>query len=230
MFHISKFSKWPPFWARDKLFTVSYTGRRIYQKDSHEHFRHFELLIDAVIQILTKNYQFQNLTYFVTWWRHEWRHEYVFIISLNGQCHKEHARNCIIHRHMYIYILLLISMLWHRQAIFKSKGDKLCSSAECRIWTRGPRHRIASRLNARWQTDWAIEDQAKTWYIYIYVSLWRDTLGFIVQHNPYSENAHLEQRWEFFFTILFNLKVQNKICVLITISHYHQNWPTLNIH
>ena len=56
--------------------------------------------------------------------------------------------------------LLLISMLWHRQAIFKSKGDKLCSSAECKIWTRGPRHQIASRLNARWQTDWAIEDQA----------------------------------------------------------------------
>ena len=64
----------------------------------------------------------------------------------------------------YAYLLLLISMLWHRQAIFKSKGDKLCSSAECRIWTRGPRHQIASRLNARWQTNWAIEDQAKkTW-------------------------------------------------------------------
>ena len=61
----------------------------------------------------------------------------------------------------YTYLLLLISMLWHRQAIFKPKGDKLCSSAECRIWTRGPRHQIASRLNARWQTDWAIEDQAK---------------------------------------------------------------------
>ena len=52
-------------------------------------------------------------------------------------------------------------MLWHRQAIFKSKGDKLCCSAECRIWTRGPRHQFASRLNARWQTDWAIEDQVK---------------------------------------------------------------------
>ena len=25
----------------------------------------------------------------------------------------------------------------------------------------GPRHQIASRLNARWQTAWAIEDQAK---------------------------------------------------------------------
>ena len=52
-------------------------------------------------------------------------------------------------------------MLWHRQAIFKSKGDKLCSSAESRIWTRDPRHQFASRLNARWQTNWAIEDQAK---------------------------------------------------------------------
>ena len=61
----------------------------------------------------------------------------------------------------YTYLLLLISMLWHRQAIFKSKGDKLCSSAECRIWTRGPRHQIASRLNAYWQTDRVIEDQAK---------------------------------------------------------------------
>ena len=61
----------------------------------------------------------------------------------------------------YTYLLLLISMLWHRQAVFESKGDKLCSSAECRIWTRGPRHQIASRLNTRWQTDWAIEDQAK---------------------------------------------------------------------
>ena len=61
----------------------------------------------------------------------------------------------------YTYLLLLISMLWHRQAIFKSKRHKLCSSAECRIWTRGPTHQIAYRMNARWQTDWAIEDQAK---------------------------------------------------------------------
>ena len=61
----------------------------------------------------------------------------------------------------YTYLLLLISMLWQRQAIFKSKGDKLCFSAECRIGTRGPIHQIASRLNARWQTDWVIEDQAK---------------------------------------------------------------------
>ena len=33
-------------------------------------------------------------------------------------------------------LLLLISMLWHRQAIFASKGDKLRSSAQCRIRNR----------------------------------------------------------------------------------------------
>ena len=62
---------------------------------------------------------------------------------------------------IHICLLLLISMLWHRQAIFESKGDKLSSSAESRIRThQGLRHQIASRLNAHWQTDWAIEDQA----------------------------------------------------------------------
>ena len=51
----------------------------------------------------------------------------------------------------YTCLLLLISMLWHRQAIFESKGDMLSSSAEGRIRThQGLRHQIASRLNARW--------------------------------------------------------------------------------
>ena len=66
-----------------------------------------------------------------------------------------------IRTYIHTCLLLLISMLCIRQAIFKSKGDKLCSSAECRNGTRGPRHQIASRLIAHWQTDWAIEDQAK---------------------------------------------------------------------
>ena len=62
----------------------------------------------------------------------------------------------------YTCLSLFISMLWHRQAIFESKGDKLSSSAESRIRTnQGLRHQIASRLNAHWQTDWAIEGQAK---------------------------------------------------------------------
>ena len=61
----------------------------------------------------------------------------------------------------YTCLFLLISMLWHRQAIFESKEDKLSSSDESRIRThQGLKHQIASRLNAHWQTDWAIEDQA----------------------------------------------------------------------
>ena len=77
VFNISKFSKWPLFWARDNFFTGSYTGSWIDQIDSHEHFRHFELLIDALAQILTEICHFQNLTHFVTWWRHRWSHECV---------------------------------------------------------------------------------------------------------------------------------------------------------
>ena len=60
----------------------------------------------------------------------------------------------------YTCLLLLISMLWHRQAIFESEGDKLSSSAEGRIRTQDLRYLFTSRLNACWQTDWTIEDQA----------------------------------------------------------------------
>ena len=99
---------------------------------------------------------------------------------------------CPIYTYTYTY-LLLISMLWHRQAIFESKEDKLSSSDECRIRTQGLRHLFASRLNARWQTDWAIEDQAikleldspSLWsasiqptrhiYIYIYIYIYIHT-------------------------------------------------------
>ena len=35
VFNISKFSKWPPFWARDNVFTGGNTGIWIYQNDSH---------------------------------------------------------------------------------------------------------------------------------------------------------------------------------------------------
>ena len=85
---------------------------------------------------------------------------YIYMYIYIYMCVCECARACVIY--IYTRLLLLISMLWHRQAIFESKGDKLSSSAECRIRThQGLRHQIASGLNARWQTDWPIEDQAK---------------------------------------------------------------------
>ena len=46
---------------------------------------------------------------------------------------------------LYTCLLLLSSMLWHRQAIFESKGDKLSSSAECRIRTQGLWNRISNK-------------------------------------------------------------------------------------
>ena len=79
VFNISNFFKMAAILSPTNFFTGSYTGSWIYQKDSHEHFRHFEILIDAVTQILTEIYQFQNLTYFVIWWRHQSGREYLFI-------------------------------------------------------------------------------------------------------------------------------------------------------
>ena len=65
-----------------------------------------------------------------------WNQQPVPMISEHS-AHSTHlpfgCRTCIWR---YTRLLLSISILWHRQAIFKSKGDKLSSSAECRTWTR----------------------------------------------------------------------------------------------
>ena len=55
-------------------------------------------------------------------------------------------------------LLLLILMLWPRQAIFKSKGDNMSSSAECRIWTQGLLHKWTGlslvQVMTYWLFDW----------------------------------------------------------------------------
>ena len=70
---------------------------------------------------------------------------------------------------------LLISIVWHREAIFESKGDKLSSSAECRLRTQDFWNRISTRLKAHWQTDWAIENQVKNLEL-ISSSLWSTSI------------------------------------------------------
>ena len=98
----------------------------------------------------------------------------------------------------YTCLLLLISMLWHRQAIFEWKGEKLSSSAECRIRTQGLRHLFSSRLNACWQTDWAIEDQAKTWT--------RQPVPMISKHSAHSTSLPVGFRtWFWRYTCLLLL-------------------------
>ena len=99
----------------------------------------------------------------------------------------------------YTCLLLLISMLWHRQAIFESKGDKMSSSAECRIRTQGLRHIFASRLNACWQTDWAIEDQAKKNWT-------RQPVHMISKHSAHSTSLPVGFRiWLWRYTCLLLL-------------------------
>ena len=89
------------------------------------------------------DWPFQRVLYM---WLNFYWHRLIFQVMI-----RSHA-----HGYTYTCLLLLISMLWHKQAIFESKGDKLSSSAEFRIRTQGLWNRISNRLNARWQTDWAI--------------------------------------------------------------------------
>ena len=83
----------------------------------------------------------------------------------------------------YTCLLLLISMLWHRQAIFESKGDKLSSSAECRIRThQGLRHFLCwmqdsnprSQTPNRQQTEYSLTNRLYACiltYIHTYMSV-----------------------------------------------------------
>ena len=63
-----KFQNGHHFEVRASFYTGSCIGISIIQQDSPCYSLHFELLIDAVAQILTKLLQFQNLTYFLTSW------------------------------------------------------------------------------------------------------------------------------------------------------------------
>ena len=71
-FEAVTFSRWLPFWGRHEIFTGSDTEIWICYKYSHEHLWNFELLIDALVEILTELLQFKVLTYFRTLWRHQW--------------------------------------------------------------------------------------------------------------------------------------------------------------
>ena len=131
------------------------------------------------------------------------------------------TRVLYIHTYIHTCLSLLISMLWHRQAIFESKGDKVSSSAECRIRTQGLRHLFASRLNACWQTDWAIEDQAKkTWT--------RQLVPMISKHSAHSTslpfgfriNSHGLGQSGYIRRCLIMY-----ICIYTHVGHFQNNTP-----
>ena len=105
--------------------------------------------------------------------------------------------------HAYIHTcFLLISMLWHRQPIFELKGDKLSSSPECRIRTRVFRTQSPAEWMPRWQTYWAIVDQAKkTWT--------RQPVPMISEHSAHSTPLSVGFRawlWRIYMFLVVNFE------------------------
>ena len=62
------FQKWWNFEVLANFFVGGVTGNWVYNIDIQVHYLHFELLIDALAQILAELWWFQNLTYFLTSW------------------------------------------------------------------------------------------------------------------------------------------------------------------
>ena len=62
---LKNFQNWRKFEVLTNFFVVRVTGSYL---DSQSDFLHFGLLIDVVAKKLTKLWQFQNLTYFLTSW------------------------------------------------------------------------------------------------------------------------------------------------------------------
>ena len=89
----------------------------------------------------------------------------------------------------YTCLLLLISMFWHRQAIFESKGDNLSSSAECRIRTQGLRHQFASRLNPPCSARFSCFLHSKMLYMcmQMFWQIWKK--GYFVSFGKYGKDS-----------------------------------------
>ena len=66
------------------------------------------------------------------------------------------------HLALTIYMCAIVNFDALAQASdFRIERRLVVCFGKCRIRTQGLWNRLSSRLNARWQTDWAIEDQAK---------------------------------------------------------------------
>ena len=70
------FQNWRKFEVEVNFFVISVTGNEVCHLNSQSNILHFELLIEVLAKKLTELLQFQNLTYFWTWWRHRWRHQH----------------------------------------------------------------------------------------------------------------------------------------------------------
>ena len=104
-------------------------------------------------------------------------------------------------------LLLLISMLWHRQAIFESKADKLSSSAECRIRTQ----RVSGTESP---ADWMPADKP-TELSRIKLKTWtRQPVPMISEHSAHSTPLPFGIRtWLWRYTCLLLLMMIQELLV-----------------
>ena len=67
--------------------------------------------------------------------------------------------------YVIIHYCLILIVRWHKEIISNRKETRRLPllNVGYKSWESETPNQIASRLIARWQTDWAIEDQAKTW-------------------------------------------------------------------
>ena len=97
------------FHVATNIFTGSDTGSSICQQDSHEHFRHFELLIDVVAQILTEIYS--NFKIWPTLWPGDVIDD--VMCAWNITCTTRFRQICTCK----------ILFVWHQSFIVKSSGQ-----------------------------------------------------------------------------------------------------------
>ena len=106
------------------FFTECDTGSWIWQQDRHEHIRYFELLIDALSEILIEMWQFKNLTYLCPG-DHQWRHEHV-----------KHN----LHNYASLTCTCKILFVWHQLFINKSSARHRDKHTNAPIITQGSDH------------------------------------------------------------------------------------------
>ena len=79
--------------------------------------------------------------------------DYMFNIS-------EHTRTCVrTYVHTYMFVVNFDALA--QESDFRNERRRVVSLNWIRDSNQGLWNRISSRLNARWETDWAIGDQAK---------------------------------------------------------------------
>ena len=100
-----------------------------------------------VIFCVLTNY-FYPYNIFRVWVAFEWPH--YLLRTITNKIWKQNrvtaTTNSQLHAYIYIYMFVVVNF------------DALAQASDIH---QGLRHQIASRLNAHWQTDWAIMDQAK---------------------------------------------------------------------